>query len=155
MESPINSGNYLLIFVRNPELGAVKTRLAKTIGDKKALEAYNILLEKTKEIALKVRAFRVVYYSNFVDFNDLFNPSYFYKDEQFGVGLGERMDEAVKSSMEEGAEKVIIIGSDCYDLKTEIIEGAFDALSANDVVIGPAEDGGYYLIGMKKRMGNF
>ena len=55
---------------------------------------------------------------------------------------------------EEGAEKVIIIGSDCYDLKTEIIEGAFDALSANDVVIGPAEDGGYYLIGMKKRHKN-
>ena len=150
MEGPVNSGNYLLIFTRNPELGSVKTRLAKSFGEKNALHIYHQLLAKTKDIALKVSCFRVVYYSNFVDFNDLFNPSYFYKDEQFGEDLGWRMNNAITSSFDEGAERVVLIGSDCYDLSAEIIQSGFDALASKDVVIGPAKDGGYYLIGMKR-----
>lgn len=149
MLGPVNSGNYLLIFARNPELGKVKTRLAKSVGEKKALEIYHQLLQKTKDIALKVSCFRVVCYSNFVDFNDLFDPTYFYKDEQYGQDLGQRMNNAISSSFEEDAERVVVIGSDCYDLSAIIIQSAFDALNSKDVVLGPAEDGGYYLIGMK------
>jgi rSAM/selenodomain-associated transferase 1 len=149
MLGPVNSGNYLLIFARNPELGKVKTRLAKSVGENKALEIYHKLLQKTKDIALKVSCFRVVCYSNFVDFNDLFDPTYFYKDEQYGQDLGQRMNNAISSSFEEGAERVVVIGSDCYELSAIIIQSAFDALNSKDVVLGPAEDGGYYLIGMK------
>ena len=148
MIGPVNSGNYLLVFARNPELGKVKTRLAKSIGEKKALEIYHHLLRKTKDIALKVSCFRVVCYSDFVDFNDLFDPTYFYKDEQYGEDLGQRMNNAITSSFEEGAERVVIIGSDCYDLTSTIIQSAFESLKFKDAVLGPAKDGGYYLIGM-------
>ncbi len=150
MEGPISSGNYLVILVRNRELGKVKTRLAKTVGKKAALTIYQKLLERTMEVALKVQSFRVVYYSNFVDFDDLFNPYYFYKDEQNGADLGERMHNAIADSFNEGAEKVVCIGSDCYELTKEVIDDAFEKLSMHDVVFGPAADGGYYLIGMKK-----
>lgn len=150
MASPVNSGNYLLIFARNPELGKVKSRLAKSIGPKNALKIYLQLLDKTKEIALKVNCFRVVFYSDFVDFHDIFDPTYFYKDQQYGEGLGERMNNAMTSSFEEGADKVIIIGSDCYELRSSLIQEAFELLNDKDLVLGPAEDGGYYLIGMKK-----
>lgn len=149
MKGKVNSGNFLIIFVRNQELGKVKTRLAKTVGESNALKIYTELLQKTSDIAVKVQCFRVVYYSNWVDFNDMFNPTYFYKDEQVGEGLGERMKNAFENSFEEGASKVVCIGSDCYDLTTEIIEQAFKQLDDSDVVFGPAEDGGYYLIGMK------
>ena len=59
------------------------------------------------------------------------------------------MNNAISSSFEEDAERVVVIGSDCYDLSAIIIQSAFDALNSKDVVLGPAEDGGYYLIGMK------
>ena len=138
----------LLIFTRNPELGKSKTRLAKTIGDQIALEIYKFLLKRTQEIAVKVNADKAVYYSVKVRNNDIWDSSIYQKYQQFGEDLGVRMKNAFKNGFDAGYKKVIIVGSDLYDLSSKIIDNAFQKLESNDFVIGPAEDGGYYLLGM-------
>ena len=144
------SVNHLIIFVKNPELGKVKTRLAKTIGDEKALYIYKLLLEQTFQVTLPVLAEKKLYYSEFVQNMDQFNDLVYEKHIQSGDGLGSKMYHAIKHSFAEWADKVILIGSDCFELNSGIIEEAFKALEESDYVLGPAKDGGYYLIGMKE-----
>ena len=140
--------NLLLIFTRNPELGKAKTRLAKTVGNETALEIYKFLLQKTRDVSLKVTSDKAVYYSVKVRSNDIWNLETYQKHQQVGEDLGIRMLNAFVNSFDAGYKKVLIIGSDLYDLTSEDIETAFNKLDTNDVVIGPAEDGGYYLLGM-------
>ena len=144
----LKSKNLLLIFTRNPELGKAKTRLAKTVGDETALEIYKFLLEKTCNVSAKVTADKAVYYSVKVRYKDIWDENSYQKHQQVGEDLGIRMLHAFKEGFDAGYQKVLIIGSDLYDLTSEIIESAFVELDTNDVVIGPAEDGGYYLLGM-------
>ena len=141
--------NHLIIFVKNPELGKVKTRLARTIGDEKALYIYKLLLEQTFQVTLPVLAEKKLYYSEFVQNMDQFNDLVYEKHIQKGDGLGDKMYNAMKHSFGEWAGKVVLIGSDCFELNSGIIEEAFKALEESDYVLGPAKDGGYYLIGMK------
>ncbi|MDA7835883.1 TIGR04282 family arsenosugar biosynthesis glycosyltransferase [Salibacteraceae bacterium] len=138
----------LIIFVKNPEIGRVKTRLAKTIGDEQALSIYQKLLLYTKEITKGLNADKSVYYSEHIDNNDLWDNMLFSKHLQRGDDLGERMQNAFADAFAQGKERVIIIGSDCLELETYIIKEAFAVLENNDVVLGPAKDGGYYMIGM-------
>lgn len=138
----------LILFVRNPEIGKVKTRLARDIGDEKALMVYEKLLNRTLEISFPIRCPKFVYYDEAINPNDLWNVSGYIKKVQEGEDLGERMFNAFKDLFYLGFEKIIVIGSDCFDLKTEIIEDGFRLLNTNKVVIGPASDGGYYLLGM-------
>lgn len=142
--------NLLLIFTRNPELGKAKTRLAKTVGDKTALEIYKFLLNRTRDISSKVKADKAVYYSVKIRENDIWDETIYQKHQQKGEDLGIRMQNAFKNGFDAGYEKIIIIGSDLYDLSSKEIDIAFNELNTNDVVIGPALDGGYYLLGMKK-----
>ncbi len=143
------SKNLLLIFTRNPELGEVKTRLAKTIGAEKALAIYKFLLAHTKKVTEKIACDKAVYYSVKVREDDLWNGEIYQKKQQLGEDLGIRMQNAFQDAFANGYEKVLIVGSDLIDLSEEIIEKGFLQLASNDVVIGPAEDGGYYLLGMK------
>ncbi|MEH6705494.1 MAG: TIGR04282 family arsenosugar biosynthesis glycosyltransferase [Galbibacter orientalis] len=142
--------NILIIFTRNPELGKVKTRLAKDIGDKKALEIYIFLLEHTAKVAKRVNSNKVVYYSEEIPKKDLWNLEHFEKKLQCSSDLGERMMHAFDESFKEGYQNVIIIGSDMYDITEKHIEEAFQKLNNYDAVIGPATDGGYYLLGLKR-----
>lgn len=142
--------NLLLIFTRNPELGKVKTRLAKSIGNETALEIYKFLLQKTRDVSSKVNADKAVYYSLKIRKNDIWDVENFQKHQQIGEDLGVRMQHAFQNGFDAGYEKIIIIGSDLYDLSSTEIDSAFHQLDKNDVVIGPAKDGGYYLLGMKK-----
>lgn len=139
----------LIIFTRNPELGQCKTRLAKTIGDENALEVYKILLNHTASIAKEVHADRYVFYSEHIIKDDLWDGVTFRKKLQKGDDLGERMQNAFTEILDLGYEKVVIIGSDLLDLDAEVVNLAFSQLDFNDVVFGPAMDGGYYLLGMK------
>jgi rSAM/selenodomain-associated transferase 1 len=143
------SNNLLLIFTRNPELGKAKTRLAKTIGDEAALTIYKFLLNHTQKVTEAINCDKAVYYSVKVRENDIWDENLYQKLQQKGADLGIRMQNAFQNSFEAGYQKVMIIGSDLVDLSSEIIEKAFLQLENNDVVIGPAEDGGYYLLGMK------
>ena len=148
------SKNLLLIFTRNPELGKTKTRLAKAIGDEAALEIYKFLLDHTREVTQNLTCDKAVYYSVKIRENDIWNASVYQKHQQNGDDLGERMYNAFQDAFTNNYEKVLIVGSDLYDLKPHHINNAFEKLNSNDVVIGPAEDGGYYLLGMRKLHSN-
>ena len=128
----------------------VKTRLAHTIGDKKALEIYETLRQHTARVADKVHAERQVFFSRFIPSSDLFLTGNFSTRLQDGADLGERMLHAIKSGFESGFHYVVLIGTDCYELNTAILDDAFSVLERADAVIGPAKDGGFYLIGMKR-----
>ncbi len=140
----------LIIFVRNPQLGKVKTRIADTLGDAAALNIYEVLLEKTKSIVQDLPCKKYVYYSDHIGEQDIWSDDIFTKRLQVEGDLGEKMKMAFQEVINDGAEKIVIIGSDCFDLNTKIIENAFACLNFNDAVLGPAEDGGYYLLGLKE-----
>lgn len=140
----------LLIFVKNPALGKVKTRLAAEIGQEKALVVYRQLLEKTRLATKDLRCAKTVYYDRQIEENDIWHSDIYDKKKQKGHDLGERMLNAFAGAFSDNFTKACIIGSDCFDLTTEIINQAFEKLDTHDVVIGPALDGGYYLLGMKK-----
>jgi len=142
--------NALIIFTRNPELGKVKTRLAKSIGDESALAVYKYLLNHTEKEARSIKAKKTVYYSVEIHHNDIWGDNLYHKDLQQGNDLGERMLNAFKGQFEKGCENVIIIGSDLPRLSSEIVEKGFKVLQNHDVVMGPAQDGGYYLLGMRQ-----
>jgi len=143
------SKNLLLIFTRNPELGKGKRRLAATVGDQAALDIYQFLLDHTVKITKNLYAEKEVYYSEEIWEHDIWDNSKYGKKLQQGSDLGGRMANAFLAGFENGFEKIIIIGSDMYDLSQEDLENAFKELQKNDFVVGPAEDGGYYLLGMK------
>jgi rSAM/selenodomain-associated transferase 1 len=138
----------LLIFIKNPEKGKVKTRLAKDAGDDRALAIYLELLRHTREIALELDVHRHLFYSSFIDTADDWPADRFQKKIQEQGDLGSRMKDAFRQAFQ-SASSVVIIGSDCASLTKEIVEQAFDALQEHDFVIGPAMDGGYYLLGMR------
>ncbi len=144
--------NLLIIFYRNPELGKVKTRLAATIGDGNALAVYLKLVAHTRSITENLKADKVVCYSNHVDREDSWANETYDKELQRGDGLGTKLHAAVESGFEKGYKSVCVMGTDCFELTTEIIEDAFDKLTNHDAVIGPAQDGGYYLLGSNKFM---
>jgi len=114
----------LLILIRNPQLGKVKTRLARTMGDVEALRIYKLLLDRTRRAAQGVLAERWLFYSDFIPTKDDWPESDFQKKIQHP--------------------------GDCPELSGALLQQAFDALDHSDFVIGPTPDGGYYLLGMKK-----
>ena len=143
----------VIIFVRNPELGKVKTRLAATVGDEEALNIYALLLNHTMQEAGKVAADKFVYYHQQITIDDIWNVNEFYKKLQTGESLGDKMKAAFDEIFKLGYNKIMIIGSDCLQLNSTIINAGFGLLDEHDTVIGPAKDGGYYLLGMKKNYG--
>lgn len=144
----VASKNLLLIFTRNPELGKCKTRLAATVGDENALDIYKFLLRHTAALTKDVNAARQVWYSEEIWDNDIWDTTIFDKRLQKGADLGIRMAHAFQEGFAAGFERIIVIGSDMFDLNTTDIDNAFSLLGSKEFVIGPAEDGGYYLLGM-------
>ncbi len=139
----------LIIFVKNPIEGRVKTRLAKTIGSQKALAIYRRLLEHTRNLALSIQLEKFLFYDEYIDAHDMWDSEVFHKQIQVGHNLGARMANAFNAVLT-FHDRAVIIGSDCPGLDAVIIQEAYDRLSSYDIVIGPAFDGGYYLIGMNQ-----
>lgn len=139
--------NCLIIFVKNAQLGKVKTRLAKTMGDEEALRIYQVLLNHTHEITIPLEFSKQVYYSEHLEDEDIWGKEFecFVQD---GGDLGHRMSNAFQEAFNTH-DRICIIGSDCAALHTELIQDAYEHLDLQDVVLGPAIDGGYYLLGMK------
>ncbi len=141
----------LIIFLKAPRAGLVKTRLAQSIGPEAALAAYKklvlILLKNLKPLH---------------DVELRFAPDDAQKDirpwirkgwksaPQGHGDLGVRLKKALKESFDAGCGKVVIIGSDCPEVTEEDIQAAWKALDDHELVLGPAADGGYWLIGMTK-----
>lgn len=146
------NNNLLVIFVKNPELGKCKTRLAATIGDEKALRFYKNMLVRTKEVTEQINVDKAIYYSSFIDQNDIWSihPPFYKFLQNPSPDLGIKMKSAFEDAFESGYESVCIIGSDCYALDAKIIAQAFESLKTQDAVLGPSNDGGYYLLGMNR-----
>jgi len=139
----------VIVFQKNPEEGKVKTRLARDIGHQKATEIYIFLLTHTHQQVQKVNTDVFVYFQGGINENYIVLPRYYLAHQEDG-DLGRKMEAAFAEVFSYGYEEVLIIGSDCFELDSETIEEGFDALASHDLVIGPAVDGGYYLLGMKK-----
>lgn len=143
--------SYLMVFVKNLLPGTVKTRIAKDIGMDAALEVYKELLNYTAEVVDKVDGEKVdkgIYYNQYVELYDDWDSEKYQKHVQVGNTLGEKMLNAFTEAFERGYERVVIIGSDTLEIEASHIHKAFSSLDKNDVVFGPAEDGGYYLLGL-------
>jgi rSAM/selenodomain-associated transferase 1 len=141
------SKNLLIVFVKNAKLGEVKTRLAKTIGDKGALKVYKHLLEITENVTNQMFCDKHIYFSDSIIDENWIKSSKFI---QKGADLGEKMQKAFDYGFNYGYEKIILVGSDLPEISTSIIWQGFSQLEKKEVVFGPAEDGGYYLVGMSK-----
>ena len=139
----------LIIFQKKPEPGNVKTRLANTIGNKKAAEVYRYLLDHTHRQAVLLGVPVFVFFEKEEQLEYLLNHNY-YSALQAKGNLGDKMKAAFWEVFQQGYKKAVIIGTDCLELEAEILNEAFHALESHEVVLGPALDGGYYLLGMKK-----
>ncbi len=137
-----------MIFIKNPIPGKVKTRLAKEIGDERALLIYEQLTDITFQVTRNIDFDKAVFYSDSIDYSDKWTEDKYHKRIQQGGTLGDRMQYAFQQGFDEKYNSVVIIGSDCPHLTTDLIYQAFDLLDTYDFVIGPAKDGGYYLLGM-------
>lgn len=140
----------LIIFQKNAIKGKVKTRLAVTVGDDQALEIYHRLTAYTHQVAKEIKVDKFLFYSDFIPEHPDEILLGYQLEVQSGANLGERMTNAFAYLFARGYSNVVIIGTDCPDLKLSDLNRAFLALSQNDIVIGPAKDGGYYLLGMSR-----
>lgn len=140
----------LLLFLRRPVLGKVKTRLAADTNDQMALEIYNWLLEITHSAFKNSDSEKHLYF----DSTGIESPAWanlYDSHTQIGDDLGMRMQNAFARHLSV-FKKVVLIGCDCPEMDTETLSQAFRLLNKHDVVFGPARDGGVYLIGMKNEL---
>ncbi|WP_298530665.1 TIGR04282 family arsenosugar biosynthesis glycosyltransferase [uncultured Algibacter sp.] len=137
----------VIVFVKNIKLGKVKTRLAKTIGNQGAFEVYSELVKVTENATKNLTADLRIYFSDAVVETKWQNTL---KTVQQGANLGERMLNAFKSGFNDGYERIVLIGSDLPDITEKHINEGLEKLKKTSIVFGPAEDGGYYLVGLSK-----
>jgi rSAM/selenodomain-associated transferase 1 len=146
-----NRDALILFFMKYPEPGEVKTRLAESIGSENAAQLYRSfildLLAKLKSVKLP---FRICFYpqQKRESLTGWLGDGYAYSHQR-GADLGERMAAAFQDAFAEGHRRVILMGSDFPDLPQSFLEESLSALNTHDAVIGPAMDGGYYLIGFR------
>ncbi len=140
----------VLIFAKNLIYGEVKTRLAATAGNDRAFAVYRELLKHTQTITKDIIADKIVFYSGNIEMDDIWLKEFYQKEIQQGNELGNRMENAFAHAFEKGYDEAIIVGTDCLELTSSILTEAFTNLKDNDIVLGPAKDGGYYLLGMNK-----
>ena len=142
----------LIVFVKYPQPRQVKSRLAKDYDDNFAADLYRVFVLDILKCVVKGNwQLQVFFYppEKETEIKKMFGNDYEYRPQR-GTDLGARMKNAFDDCLSEGFKSIILMGSDFPDLPLKIIEDAFAALdSPCDAVIGPAVDGGYYLIGFK------
>ena len=141
----------IIVFARNPVLGGVKTRIARETDNETALRIYQVLLQKTLITVSTMPQHSLVAFADSIPKDSIDFPIENF-ELQLGYDLGIRMQQAFRWNFNKGFDKIVLIGSDCYDLSNDVIQKAFDELDNHTCVIGPAEDGGYYLIGLNKKI---
>jgi rSAM/selenodomain-associated transferase 1 len=143
----------LIIFTRYPEKGKTKTRLIPVLGAKGAADLQRRMTEETitkaRILQSKIKVDIEVYFTggNEQLMSAWLGDNLVFKKQREG-DLGEKMQAAFANAFNNGNKRIVLIGIDCPKLNPTILEKAFDCLSNNDLVIGPARDGGYYLIGL-------
>ncbi|MEO6003401.1 MAG: TIGR04283 family arsenosugar biosynthesis glycosyltransferase [Opitutus sp.] len=149
--SSASPSDRVLVFLKAPRPGTVKTRLARDLGDAEATRIYRFLVEQQLAALPAERAVEIVFSPDDaeVEMRRWLGDAYDYR-AQGGGDLGARLNRAFAAAFAEGRRSVIAIGGDCPDLDAACLASAHDALARRDVVLGPAADGGYYLIGLRK-----
>jgi len=145
----------LIIFTRYPEPGMTKTRLIPVLGPEGAADLHRRMGEHTMAWARFLQthspvSVEVRYAGG--DENLLrqwLGPDFLYHDQGRG-DLGERMARAIADAFQSGGERVVLVGTDCPGLTGVLVQRALELLKSNDLVLGPASDGGYYLIGVRR-----
>jgi uncharacterized protein len=147
----MSKSNALVIFVKNARRGHVKTRLASSLGEDKALSIYLALCERVRNVCLGFSGKCYVYYSEYIPPEpDVWEDDFFIKRKQYPVAdLGLRMQAAFNELLPVHSS-VRLIGTDIPHLSNDLLEESILLLKNTDVILGPSDDGGYYLIGMKK-----
>jgi rSAM/selenodomain-associated transferase 1 len=142
----------ILLFLRAPERGRVKTRLAASLGNDAALTLYRSFVEDILTM-LSQTGFPVIPYGHpaekLGDISTWLGPHLPCRP-QSGKDLGRRMATAFSEAFSDGFDRVVLVGSDIPDLPPRIIQNAFSALDQEGAAFGPAEDGGYYLVAFRK-----
>jgi uncharacterized protein len=143
--------NCLIIFTRYPEPGKTKTRLIPALGDDGAAQLHRRMAEHTLEQARSLSCAIEIWYAGGTKelMQDWLGKDLWYRDQPTG-DLGDRMCGAFRSAFEQGYQSVMIIGTDCPGITTSILAQGFTELQNQVVAIGPAIDGGYYLIGLQR-----
>ena len=153
MGQAIERRNSLVIFARAPRPGHVKTRIAAQLGAMAAVEIYRSLAEQTIAMARMGTGYGVTIEYSPRDseslMRDWLGGSLSLRPQCDG-DLGARMAAAIDEEFARGAQRVVLIGTDCPGLTFSLIESAFVSLEQTDVVLGPATDGGYYLVGVAR-----
>ncbi len=141
----------LIVFLKAPRPGTVKTRLAETIGAGPACAAYQQLIGTLLGRLQSLRAVELCYSPDdaLAEVEPWLREGWVAAAQGDG-DLGQRLESAFKRSFAGGAERVVVIGSDCPAVTAEDVGRAWAALRMHDVVLGPASDGGYWLIGLRK-----
>ncbi len=140
----------LIVFMKNLVLGQVKTRIGKELGDEEALVVYQQLVDYTIRMVRELNIETYIYFSEFMPENPIGNQGKTkYRVQSKGGDLGTKMYDAFQEQFQD-YNQVVIIGSDCLQLTTDIIEKAFSSLDSHEAVIGPSLDGGYYLLGLSR-----
>ncbi|MCI5132672.1 MAG: glycosyltransferase [Candidatus Electrothrix sp. EH2] len=144
----------VILFTRYPQAGKVKTRLIAHLGPQEAAELHSRMTRQVIqniEPVLRTGQVRLqVYYcgGSAEEMRCWLGRNFSLKQQQ-GHDLGERMCHAFEQTWQQGAERVLLIGSDCPGIELSILESGFKYLAGHDLVLGPAADGGYYLIGLR------
>ncbi len=146
--------NALLCFLKYPESGHVKTRLAPDLGPSGAADLYSALAERVITEVFPLNAsYELLLYTDpthdITLFQQWLGDTWSFYTQQ-GADLGARLHHAFTRTFEQGFEKVIVIGTDCIGMDETFMEAAFRNLDSSDFVIGPSSDGGYYLLALKQ-----
>jgi uncharacterized protein len=142
------SDKLLIVFLSNAIKGQIKTNISRVLGEENTLGIYKYLLQLNRDATKAVKADKWVCYSNFIDRNDIYHPSKYQKKLQAGRILGEKLWNCFRWGFQREYKSIVLLSVDIPGISTELIEDAFSKLQTNNVVLGPARDGGYYLIGM-------
>ena len=152
---PTVTAERLIIFTRFPEPGKAKTRLIPALGEQGAADLQRRMTERIISAATAASKRRgptiAVYYAggDTALMRNWLGPQFIYRPQGPG-NVGRRMDKAFQEAFRTGIEAVVLVGSDIPGISADIIQQAFEALQNNELVLGPAHDGGYYLIGMQR-----
>lgn len=147
----------LICFLKFPQPGHVKTRLAKDLGAPGAAALYEALAERViTEVYPLSQAYDLVLCAEpthtLEDFHQWIGPNWTFWYQE-GDTLGERLAIAAETAFHHDYQRVMFIGTDCIGMDETFIEAAFQSLEKHDTVIGPSVDGGYYLLGINQPMG--
>ncbi|MGD1906975.1 MAG: TIGR04282 family arsenosugar biosynthesis glycosyltransferase [Leptolyngbyaceae cyanobacterium] len=151
----LSAQNRLILFTRYPIAGQTKTRLIPYLGAEQAADLQRkmteFIVDTTRPLQIRDRLSLEVHFAggSLRQMQRWLGPKLAYRPQQ-GCNLGDRLHHAFSQGFQADAERIVVIGSDCPAISAHHLEQAFHQLKSHDLVLGPAQDGGYYLVGLSR-----